>query len=73
MKQKRERLEITVAARLPLARFRLLENWCSRSLRKRSELVGIVLDRLLEIYEQEADADEPLEHFVRRLHLDRHL
>ena len=73
MKQKREKLEMTVAGRLPLARFRILEAWCSRSLRKRSEVVGIVLDRLLEIYEQEADADEPLEHFVRHLHLDSHL
>jgi hypothetical protein len=73
MKRKRDRLEVTVAGRLPLARYRILEDWCSRSLRKRSELVGIVLDRLLEIYEGEADADEPLEHFVRRLHLDRHL
>jgi hypothetical protein len=72
MKQK-QRLEVTVAGRLPLARYRILEDWCSRSLRKRSELVGIVLDRLLEIYEEEADADQPLEHFVRRLHLDRHL
>jgi hypothetical protein len=42
-------------------------------LRKRAELVGIVLDRVLEIYEEEATADEPLEFFVRKLHLGRDL
>ncbi|HUI42100.1 MAG TPA: hypothetical protein VL523_09035 [Terriglobia bacterium] len=73
MKQKREKLDVTVAARLPLARYRALEEWCQHSLRRRSELVGIILDRVLEIYEQEAGAHEPLEFFVRRLHLDRDL
>ena len=73
MKQKRERLDMTVATRLPLSRYRTLEVWCGRSLRKRSELIGIVLDRVLEIYEKEAGDDEPLEFFVRRLHLDRDL
>jgi hypothetical protein len=32
-----------------------------------------VLERVLEIYEQEAEAGEPLEFFVRKLHLDRDL
>jgi hypothetical protein len=73
MKQKRERLDMTVATRLPLSRYRTLEVWCTRSLRKRSELIGIVLDRVLEIYEKEAGDDEPLEFFIRRLHLDRDL
>jgi hypothetical protein len=73
MKQKREKLDVTVATRLPLARYRALEAWCHSSLRKRSELVGIILDRVLEIYESEAGGEEPLEFFVRRLHLDRNL
>ena len=73
MKQKRERLEMTVATRLPRSRDRTLEVWCTRSLRKRSELISIVLDRVLEIYEKEATDDEPLEFFIRRLHLDRDL
>ena len=73
MKQSRtrEKLDMSVSTRLPLARFRTLEAWCSRSLRKRSEVAGIILNRVLEIYEQEAGADEPLEFFVHRLHLDR--
>ena len=73
MNRRREKLDIAVSGRLPISRFRTLESWCGQSLRKRSELVGIVLDRVLEIYEQEASADEPLEFFVRKLHLSRDL
>jgi hypothetical protein len=73
MKPRRERVDITVATRLSLSRFRTLESWCQHSLRRRSELVGIVLNRVLEIYEQEGGAAEPLEFFVRRLHLMRDL
>jgi hypothetical protein len=71
MSRKRDRLDVSVCGRLPLARFRTLESWCGHSLRKRAELIGIVLNRVLEIYEQEANADEPLEFFVRKLHLNR--
>ena len=73
MNRRREKLEIAVAGRLPLARFRILEAWCGHSLRKRSELVGIILDRVLELYEHEAETGEPLEYFVRKLHLSRDL
>lgn len=73
MNRKREKLDVAVSGRLPVTRFRTLESWCGHSLRKRSELVGIVLDRVLEIYEQEAEAGEPLEYFIRKLHLDRGL
>lgn len=72
LKQKRERVDITVATRLSLSRFRTLESWCQRSLRRRSELVGIVLNRVLDLYEQEGGA-EPLEFFVKRLYLKRDL
>jgi len=72
LKQKRERVDITVATRLSLGRFRTLESWCQRSLRRRSEVVGIILNRVLELYEEEGAA-EPLEFFVRRLHLKREL
>ena len=68
--QKRDKLDVTVAARLPLARYRVLESWCRRSMRRRSEVVGIVLERVIELYEDEAKSDEPLEFFIRRLHLD---
>ncbi len=70
LRNKREKVEITVATRLSLSRFRTLETWCQRSFRRRSDLVGIVLNRVLDLYEHE-DGNEPLEFFLRRLHLDR--
>ncbi len=70
MAQKRDKLDVTIATRLPLARYRALENWCRRSMRRRSELVSIVLERVIDLYEDEAKDDEPLEFFIRRLHLD---
>jgi hypothetical protein len=73
VKPRRERVDVTVATRLTLSRFRTLESWCQRSLRRRSELVGIVLNRVLELYEEQGGAPEPLEFFVRRLHLRRDL
>ena len=72
LRPKHEKVDITVATRLSLSRYRLLETWCQRSLRRRSELVGIVLNRVLDLYEQEG-GNEPLEFFVRRLHLARNL
>ena len=72
MKQK-QKLDVSISTRLPLERYRTLEGWCNRSLRKRSELVGIVLERVLEIYEEEAGAEQPLELFIRRLHFDQDL
>jgi hypothetical protein len=69
--RKREKLDVPVVGRLALSKYRTLEAWCTRSLRRRAEVVGIMLERVLEIYEQEADADEPIEHFVRRLHLGK--
>jgi hypothetical protein len=69
MTARREKVEVSVAGRLPASKFRTLQVWCDKSLRKRSEVIGIVLERVLQIYEEEAD-DQPLELFVRRLHLD---
>jgi hypothetical protein len=72
LRPRHERVDITVATRLSLSRFRTLETWCQRSLRRRSELIGIVLNRVLDLYEQES-GNQPLEFFVRRLHLKRDL
>jgi len=47
-----------------------LQKWCNSSLRKRSEVIGLVLDRVLEIYEHQEGSDQPLEQFIRRLRLD---
>src|SRR5215468_10916898 len=43
---------VVVAGRLSPAKFRTLQGWCSGTYRKRSEVVSIVLDRVLEILEQ---------------------
>jgi len=69
MLRKKEKLEVPVGARLSAAKFRALETWCDASFRKRSEVISIVLNRVLEILEQEPAIDQPVEHFVRRLQL----
>jgi len=66
----REKVEIPVTGRLPSGKFRTLQVWCHKSMRKRSELVGIVLERVLEIYEREEGLEQPVEQFIRRLRLD---
>jgi len=64
------KMEIPVTGRLPADKFRSLQKWCNNSLRKRSEVVGLVLERVLEIYEHQEGTDQPLEQFIRRLRLD---
>jgi len=66
----RDKMEIPVTTRLPLASYRTLQGWCNRSLRKRSEVLSIVLERVLEIYENQEGIDQPLEQFIRRLRAD---
>ncbi len=70
MVRKKEKVEVPIAGRLSASKFRTLETWCDTSFRKRSEVIGIVLDRVLEILEEQAVSDQPVEHFIRRLHLD---
>ena len=60
---------VVVAGRLSPAKFRTLQGWCSGTYRKRSEVVSIVLDRVLEILEQGGNA-QPVESFVERLRVD---
>ncbi len=67
---KKEKFDVPVSGRLPVSKFRTLENWCGKSFRKRSEIIGILLERVLEILEQQADTDQSVENFVRRLRLD---
>jgi hypothetical protein len=69
MDRMRDKWAIPVSGRLTPARFRILQGWCSGAYRKRSEVVSIVLDRVLEILEQ-GGANEPVESFVQRLHAD---
>jgi hypothetical protein len=66
----RDKMAVPVTTRLPAGKYRTLQHWCSKSLRKRSEVLSIVLERVLEIYEREEGVDQPLEQFIRRLRLD---
>ncbi|MGO9275150.1 MAG: hypothetical protein ACLQOO_33765 [Terriglobia bacterium] len=66
----RDKMEVPVTGRLQAEKFRSLQKWCSSSLRKRSEVIGLVLERVLDIYEHQEGSDQPLEHFIRRLRLD---
>lgn len=70
MTRKKEKMEMPVCARVSVSKFRTLEIWCDNSFRKRSEVVGIVLDRVLEILEQQGSLEQPVEEFVRRLRAD---
>jgi hypothetical protein len=65
----RDKMAIPVSGRLTPARFRTLQGWCTGAFRKRSEVVSIVLDRVLEILEQ-GGAPQPVESFVQRLRAD---
>jgi hypothetical protein len=64
-----DKVAIPVSGRLTPARFRTLQGWCSGAYRKRSEVVSMVLDRVLEILEQ-GGAHQPVETFVQRLRAD---
>jgi hypothetical protein len=66
----RSKMEVPVTGRLQAESFRSLQKWCTSSMRKRSEVIGLVLERVLEIYEHQEGADQPLEQFIRRLRLD---
>jgi hypothetical protein len=70
MTKKREKMEMPVCARVSLSKFRTLEVWCDNSFRKRSEVVAMVLERVLEMVEQHANIDVPVEDFIRRLRAD---
>ncbi len=69
-RRSKSKMEVPVCARLSADRFRVLETWCDFSFRKRAEVVGLVLDRVLEILEQQASTEVPVEQFVRRLRVD---
>lgn len=66
----KSKMDIPVAGRITADRYRTLEAWRLGSYRKRSEVVSLVLDRVLEILEQGGGRPQPVENFVRRLHLD---
>ncbi len=69
MDRSRDKMAVAVAGRLSVAKFRTLQGWCTGTYRKRSEVVSIVLERVLEILEQ-GGTPPPVESFVQRLRVD---
>ncbi|MGH9357547.1 MAG: hypothetical protein ACRD22_07900 [Terriglobia bacterium] len=69
-RKSKDKMEVPICGRLSADRFRVLENWCDFSFRKRSEVVGMVLERVLEILEHQPSSEMPVEQFVRRLRVD---
>lgn len=67
MARKREKMEMPVCTRVSVSTFRALEVWCDNSFRKRSEVVGMVLERIVDILSQQQCIEQPVEEFVRRL------
>lgn len=65
--RKKEKMEMPICTRVSLSTFRALEIWCDNSFRKRSEVVGIVLERIVEILSQQQCMEQPVEEFVRKL------
>ncbi|MGH9430997.1 MAG: hypothetical protein ACRD3T_05585 [Terriglobia bacterium] len=61
---------MTICTRLTVSKFRTLQNWCEFSYRKRSEVIAMVLERVLDMLEEQTNTKQPVEHVVRRLHLD---
>lgn len=67
MARKKEKMEMPVCTRVSLTTFRALEVWCDNSFRKRSEVVGMVLERIVDMLSQQQCIEQPVEEFVRRL------
>ena len=63
MDRMRDKMAIPVSGRLTPARYRTLQGWCSGAYRKRSEVVSMVLDRVLEILEQ-GERPQPVESYL---------
>jgi hypothetical protein len=64
-----EKPEQTVHGKLTWSLFTRLERWLRCTRRKKCEAVSMVMERVLELYEQQGVEDQPLEQFVRRLQL----
>lgn len=68
--RRKEKMEMPICTRVSLSTFRTLEVWCDNSFRKRSEVVGIVLERIVEILSQQRCIEQPVEEFVRKLRVE---
>jgi hypothetical protein len=59
--------DATVSGRIPGELADVLDLWCAKRYRKRSEVIGMVLSRVLEIVKREGGLDQAVEDFVRKL------
>lgn len=59
--------DATVSARIPGDLADLLDTWCSRRFRKRSEVLAMVLSRVLVIVREEDGVNQAVEDFVQKL------
>lgn len=68
----RPKREMTVSGRLPESVYEILEHWRINALlgRKRAEVIGLLLERILGMIAEGQALDQPLEHIVRRLRLE---
>ncbi|MGH9405976.1 MAG: hypothetical protein ACRD3D_09105 [Terriglobia bacterium] len=69
MPRKKEKMEMPICTRVSVSTFRTLEVWCDNSFRKRSEVIGLVLERIVEMVSQQQYIEQPVEEFVRHLHV----
>lgn len=65
--KKKEKMEMPVCTRVSVSTFRTLDIWCDNSFRKRSEVIGLLLERVVEIIGQQHCIDLPVEEFARSL------
>jgi hypothetical protein len=67
MNRKKEKMLVPICARVSASKFRTLEVWCDNSFRKRSEVLAMVVERVLDLVEEQASSEQPVEEFVRNL------
>lgn len=65
--KKKEKMEMPVCTRVSVSTFRTLDIWCDNSFRKRSEVIGLLLERIVEIISQQHCIEQPVEEFARNL------
>ncbi len=62
--------DIAVSTRLPETQVRKIDEWAERGLRKRSNVLEMLLRRVLSMIEETNSFDRPVDDVVRRLRLD---
>ena len=66
----RPKRDVTVSGRIPGELADLLDAWCARRYRKRSEAIGLLLSRVLGIVKEERGVEQAVEDFARCLRFE---